>query len=81
MGSLFKRLLIFFFFENRAPGIDVHDYQVLSKRQREIQLGNLQRKGGVMLATYGLMATNYEQFPYFMAGPSFGFVKWKIVII
>ena len=45
----------------RAPGISVYSYHGTSKRERERALVRVQRRGGVLLTTYGMVLTNHEQ--------------------
>ena len=48
-------------FLGRAPGIPVHSFHGTSKRERERTLNRVQRRGGVLLTTYGMVLTSWEQ--------------------
>lgn len=45
----------------RAPGIAVHTFHGNSKRERERALDRVRLRGGVLLTTYGMVVTSWEQ--------------------
>lgn len=45
-----------------APGIDVYEYHSGSKKERERNLARVQRRGGVLLTSYGLAQTSHQEF-------------------
>ncbi|XP_071945347.1 DNA excision repair protein ERCC-6-like isoform X2 [Antedon mediterranea] len=47
-------------FEKWAPGIRVESFHTDSKRQRQRVLEKVQRRGGVLLISYGLVVTNCD---------------------
>ncbi|XP_077505212.1 DNA excision repair protein ERCC-6-like [Amblyomma americanum] len=49
-------------FQAWAPGIAVYEYHSASKKERERNLARVQRRGGVLLTSYGMTQTNYEAF-------------------
>lgn len=49
-------------FEGWAPGIDVYEYHSGSKKERERNLARVQRRGGVLLTSYGLAQTSHQEF-------------------
>lgn len=49
-------------FEAWAPGISVYEYHSGSKKERERNLARVQRRGGVLLTSYGMAQTSYEAF-------------------
>ncbi|KAK7087529.1 hypothetical protein V1264_021567 [Littorina saxatilis] len=48
-------------FNKWAPGIAIHSFHGTSKRERERTLDRVQRRGGVLLTTYGMVLTSWEQ--------------------
>jgi len=44
----------------RAPGIRVTAYHGSSKKEKERVLSKVQRRGGVILTSYGLVVTSWE---------------------
>ncbi|XP_076472962.1 DNA excision repair protein ERCC-6-like [Babylonia areolata] len=48
-------------FNKWAPGIAVYPFHGTSKRERERNLDRVQRRGGVLLTTYGMVLTSWEQ--------------------
>ncbi|ESO97957.1 hypothetical protein LOTGIDRAFT_104127, partial [Lottia gigantea] len=48
-------------FNKWAPGINVTAYHGTSKRERERSLTKVQRRGGVLITTYGMVVTSWEQ--------------------
>uniref|UniRef100_A0A1E1XLP0 DNA repair and recombination protein RAD54-like n=2 Tax=Amblyomma sculptum TaxID=1581419 RepID=A0A1E1XLP0_AMBSC len=49
-------------FQAWAPGIAVYEYHSGSKKERERNLARVQRRGGVLLTSYGMAQTNCEAF-------------------
>uniref|UniRef100_A0A224Z1H0 DNA repair and recombination protein RAD54-like n=1 Tax=Rhipicephalus zambeziensis TaxID=60191 RepID=A0A224Z1H0_9ACAR len=49
-------------FQEWAPGIDVYEYHSGSKKERERNLARVQRRGGVLLTSYGLAQTSHQEF-------------------
>lgn len=49
-------------FQAWAPGIAIYEYHSGSKKERERNLARVQRRGGVLLTSYGMAQTNYEAF-------------------
>lgn len=49
-------------FQAWAPGIAIHEYHSGSKKERQKNLARVQRRGGVLLTSYGMAQTNYEAF-------------------
>ncbi|XP_052074016.1 DNA excision repair protein ERCC-6-like [Mytilus californianus] len=47
-------------FQKWAPGIRVEAYHGSSKKEKERALGKVQRRGGVLLTSYGLVVTSSE---------------------
>lgn len=49
---------------SRAPGIRIEDFHGMTKRERERSLAKVQRRGGIGLTSYGMVANmpNAEQF-------------------
>lgn len=45
----------------RAPGISVHAFHGNSKRERERALERVRCRDGVLLTTYGMVVTSWEQ--------------------
>ncbi|XP_071509102.1 uncharacterized protein [Diadema antillarum] len=48
-------------FQNWAPGIGVYAFHGASKKERERLLERVQRRGGVLMVSYGLVMTCWEQ--------------------
>ncbi|XP_072164518.1 uncharacterized protein [Diadema setosum] len=48
-------------FKNWAPGIGVYAFHGASKKERERLLERVQRRGGVLMVSYGLVMTCWEQ--------------------
>ncbi|KAK7474484.1 hypothetical protein BaRGS_00034238, partial [Batillaria attramentaria] len=48
-------------FNKWAPGITVTAFHGKSKRERERSLDRVRRRGGVLLTTYGMVVTSWEQ--------------------
>lgn len=49
-------------FRRWAPGIRVHEYHTGSKKEREKSLTAVQRRGGVLMTSYGMAQANNEPF-------------------
>ncbi|XP_075553346.1 DNA excision repair protein ERCC-6-like [Dermacentor variabilis] len=49
-------------FEAWAPGVNVYEYHSVSKKERERNLARVQRRGGVLLTSYGMAQTSKEAF-------------------
>lgn len=49
-------------FHEWAPGINVYEYHSASKKEREKNLARVQRRGGVLLTSYGLAQTSSREF-------------------
>ncbi|XP_070573019.1 DNA excision repair protein ERCC-6-like [Ptychodera flava] len=48
-------------FDKWAPGVRVMTYHGSSKRERERALTKVQRRGGVLLTTYGIVTNNWQE--------------------
>ncbi|KAL4223042.1 DNA excision repair protein ERCC-6-like [Mactra antiquata] len=48
-------------FQKWAPGLKVVAYHGSSKREKERSLHRVQKRGGILLTTYGLVVTSWEQ--------------------
>ncbi|XP_063964161.1 DNA excision repair protein ERCC-6-like [Lytechinus pictus] len=64
-------------FKNWAPGIGVHTFHGASKKERERLLERVQRRGGVLMVSYGLVVTCWEQINHYRCND---FV-WDYVIL
>ena len=60
---------------NRAPGISVFEFHSQSKRERERDLRQLRRQGGVCLTSYGIIVNNAEQLATDVNGRDFVWVR------
>jgi len=60
---------------NRAPGISVFEFHSQSKRERERDLRQLRRNGGVCLTSYGIIVNNAEQLATDVNGRDFVWVR------
>ena len=56
---------VFSFLACRAPGIGVHTFHGASKKERERLLERVQRRGGVLMVSYGLVMTCWEQINHY----------------
>ncbi|XP_022086433.1 DNA excision repair protein ERCC-6-like [Acanthaster planci] len=64
-------------FDKWSPGIFVESYHSSSKRERERALAKVQRRGGVLLTSYGLVLTNAELLSHRHGNP----FTWDYVIL
>ncbi|XP_038058939.1 DNA excision repair protein ERCC-6-like [Patiria miniata] len=64
-------------FEKWSPGVFVESYHSSSKRERERALAKVQRRGGVMLTSYGLVLTNADLLSHHHGNP----FTWDYVIL
>ena len=62
----------------RAPGINVFEYHSQSKRERERDLRQLRRNGGVCLTSYGIIVNNAEVLATDVNGRDFIWVRNNI---
>jgi len=65
----------------RAPGIAIFEYHTQTKRERERDLRQLRRNGGVCLTSYGIIVNNSEQLATDTAGREFIWVRNRIIIL
>jgi len=63
---------------DRAPGINVLEYHTQSKKERERELRQLRRNGGVCLTSYGVIVNNAQQLATDVNGRDFVWVTSSV---